>query len=129
MMLRNSFTVVLLFIAQSYSQVDTVTSQWPVTPLNLSHGINGNFSEFRNTGSSDHFHNAVDIGEPDGEPCYAVMDGEVYTIGNSGSNSYVRSATQINGKWKHFTYLHIAPNPGIEGGDQVQKVVTVLGTI
>ncbi|KAA3610719.1 MAG: T9SS C-terminal target domain-containing protein [Calditrichaeota bacterium] len=121
--------IFFLFVNYSFSQLDTLKSQWPVTPLNSSHGINGGFSEFRNTLDSDHFHNAVDIGEPDGEPCYSVFDGEVFTIGNSGSNSYVRVATQINGKWKHLTYLHIEPNPSLEVGDPVQKGVTILGTI
>ncbi len=129
MILRYSLIFVFILLIQAYAQLDTLKGQWPVTPLNSSQGINGNFSEFRNTLSSDHFHNAVDIGEPDNEPCYPIFDGEVFTIGNSGSNSYVRVATQINGKWKHFTYLHIDPNPSISVGDQVQKGVTILGTI
>ncbi len=129
MILRYSLVFVFSLLIQAYAQLDTLKGQWPVTPLNSSQGINGNFSEFRNTLSSDHFHNAVDIGEPDNEPCYPIFDGEVFTIGNSGSNSYVRVATQINGKWKHFTYLHIDPNPSISVGDQVQKGVTILGTI
>jgi Secretion system C-terminal sorting domain len=129
MKLRTILITFLFLSSQLLAQLDNIKSQWPVTPLNSSHSINGNFSEFRNTGSSDHFHNAVDIGEPDGEPCYSVMDGEVYVIGNSGSNSYVRVASKINGKWKHFTYLHIDPNPNLSVGDAVEKGVTILGTI
>ena len=112
-----------------YAQPDTLKYQWPVSPLHTSHSIIGNFCEFRNTLSSDHFHNAVDIGKDDGEPCYPVFDGEVYSIYSSGSNAYVRVSTKINGQWKHLTYLHIAPNPALSVGDPVVKGVTVLGTI
>ncbi len=126
---RFSLFFVLVLITQSLAQFDTLKSPWPVTPLNSSHGINGNFSEFRNTGSSDHFHNAVDIGKEDYEPCYPVFDGEVYSIDTGSSNAYVRIVTNINGKWKHITYLHIDPNPALEVGDPVQKGVTELGTI
>ena len=114
---------------QTYAQIDGVEYQWPVTPLNSSHSLNATFCEFRNTLSSDHFHNAVDIGKADGEPCYAVIDGEVFTIGNSGSNSYVRVVTSINDQWKHFTYLHIDPNPALSVGDNVVAGSTILGTI
>lgn len=119
----------LLWLSSVYAQPDTLKYQWPVAPLNSSHSITGNFCEFRNTLSSDHFHNAVDIAKDDGEPCYSVFDGEVYSIYSSGSNAYVRVASKINGKWKHLTYLHIAPNPSLSVGDPVVKGVTVLGTI
>ncbi len=129
MNLKHVLILAIWISSHVYSQTDTLKYQWPVTPLNTSHSINGNFSEFRNTLSSDHFHNAVDIGEPDGEPCYAVFDGEVYSIGNSGSNSYVRVATNFNGMWKHFSYVHILPNPALSVGDPVTAGITILGTI
>jgi len=129
MIFKTLFLILIVLITQSYSQVDAVKSQWPVTPFNTSQNINANFGEFRNTLSSDHFHNAVDVGKADGQPCYSGLDGKVSVIVNSGSNSYVGVLTQIDSKWKRFTYLHIEPNPSLEIGDPVQKGVTILGTI
>jgi hypothetical protein len=124
------FLILILWISsQINAQVDTVKYQWPVTPFNTSQSLNATFCEFRNTLSSDHFHNAVDIGKADGQPCYPSMDGQVYYIDNSGSNGYVSVATQINGQWKRLTYLHISPNPSLSVGNQVVTGVTVLGTI
>jgi type IX secretion system substrate protein len=125
----NLIILLSLIASQMFAQLDTVRYQWPVTPLNSSHSLTATFSEFRNTLSSDHFHNAVDISEPDGEPCYAALDGEVFFIDNSGSNSYVSVATNVNSQWKRLTYLHIAPNPSLSVGNQVTTGVTILGTI
>lgn len=128
--LHISFLFTLLFASVTFAQLDTVKYQWPVPPLNESQGLNATFSEFRNTGSVDHFHNAVDIGEPDGNPVYASMDGIVHTVApNSGSNSYVRVRTEVNGQWKHLTYLHIVPNPSLSVGDVVKAGIDIVGTI
>ena len=54
---------------------------WPVTPFHESQQITGNFAEFRDTGSADHFHNGTDIPKPDGSPVYPVKDGVVTSIG------------------------------------------------
>jgi len=131
LIMRLIFTILFFIIYSTIilAQSDTVRYQWPVTPLNSSHSLTATFSEFRNTLSSDHFHNAVDIAEPDGNPCYPSLDGQVYYIDNSGSNGYVSVATQINGKWKRLTYLHIDPNPSLSVGNQVTTGVTILGTI
>ena len=124
------FLVFLLSFGNLAGQIDTVKYQWPVPPLTGSHGLNATFAEFRNTLSSDHFHNAVDIGEPDGNPVYPGLDGIVHYIANDlGSNSYVSVRTLINGKWKRLTYLHIVPNPGLSLGDQVITGTSILGTI
>lgn len=123
-------TTAIIFIASVISaQTDTVKYQWPVQPLNSSQTLNATFGEFRNTESSDHFHNAVDIGEPDGSPVYASMGGSVYSIVNSSSNSYVSVITQIDGKYKRLTYLHIVPNSSLYVGKTVTKGIDVLGTI
>ena len=131
--LFSKFLFALLIFALSPSsdicQTDTVKYQWPVAPLNSSQGINGTFCEFRNTLSSDHFHNGVDIGEPDGNPVYPCIDGSVSSIVISGSNSYVGVQTNVNGLWKRITYLHIVPNPALSVGQNVTTGVTVLGTI
>jgi len=123
------FTFLLFISSNIFAQLDTLKHQWPVTPLNSSHSLSATFCEFRNTLSSDHFHNAVDIPEPDGQPCYPVMDGQVYVIDNSGSGGYVRVATNVNGQWKHFTYYHLSPNPSLSVGDPVVTGGTILGTI
>ncbi|MBK7980507.1 MAG: T9SS type A sorting domain-containing protein [Ignavibacteriae bacterium] len=117
------------FFSQLYSQKDSTTYQWPVPPLNSSQGITGAFAEFRNTGSSDHFHNAVDISEPDGNPVFPSMDGVVYSLDNNGYDSYINVKSIINGKKKHMTYYHVVPNPNLVVGQQVYTGLTVLGTI
>jgi hypothetical protein len=109
---------------------DTVKYQWPVTPFNSSQALAATFCEFRNTLSSDHFHNAVDIPKADGSPVYPCLDGIVYYIDNaSGSNSYVRIRSLIDGKWKHLTYLHMIPTPGLIVGQEVKKGETIIGTV
>lgn len=98
--------------------------RWPVTPFDQSHEITGNFSEFRDTGSADHFHNGTDIPKPDGSPVYPVKDGIVTAIGTTsafGSDAYVRI--------QDVAYVHIAPNPALSVGDSVFVSATVLGTI
>ncbi len=112
-----------------YSQTDTIKYQWPDAPVNNSKVINGTFAEFRNTGSADHFHNAVDIGEPDNNPVYPCIDGTVHSIVDGGSNSYVSVRTLIDGMWKRITYLHIKPNPALSIGQSVTAGSTILGTI
>ena len=122
-----SLTEVVIINSQS---LDTVKYQWPVAPFNSTHSLSATFCEFRNTLSSDHFHNAVDIPKADGEPVYPCMDGIVYYIDNaSGSNSYVRIRSQVDGLWKHLTYLHIMPSPNLSVGQEVQKGTTIIGTI
>ncbi len=126
--------IILIFItilsSFIYAQTDTIKYQWPFEPFNESRGINGTFSEFRNTGSADHFHNAVDIGEPDGNPVYPCLDGYIHSIvTNLGSNNYVSIRTKIGEKWKRITYLHISPNPTLYVGQQVTKGEDVIGYI
>ena len=123
-------TLFAFFIASNlFAQLDTVKYSWPVKPFDQSHEIVGTFAEFRNTLSSDHFHNAVDIPYPDGEPVYPSLDGQVYYIVSSGSNAYVSVGTQIGNKWKRITYLHITPNPKIYLGKEVKAGVDTLGYI
>ncbi|PJA96272.1 MAG: hypothetical protein CO129_07380, partial [Ignavibacteriales bacterium CG_4_9_14_3_um_filter_34_10] len=109
---------------------DTVKYQWPVTPFNSPQALAATFCEFRNTLSSDHFHNAVDIPKADGSPVYPCLDGIVYYIDNtSGSNSYVRIRSLIDGKWKHLTYLHMIPSPSLLVEQEVKKGETIIGTV
>lgn len=68
----------LIFVGNLFAQYDSTKYQWPVSPLNSSQGITGAFAEYRNTGSSDHFHNAVDIAEPDGNPVYPCLNGTIF---------------------------------------------------
>ncbi len=114
------------------SQTDTTTHGWPLAPFFGSHPITGVFSEFRNTLTSDHFHNGDDIPSPDGSPAYPVYDGLVTAIGtvaSQGNNAYVRVAYNVSGLSKSDAYVHIAPNPLLIVGDSVYAQQTVLGTI
>ncbi len=97
---------------------------WPVTPFTESHEITGNFAEFRDTGSADHFHNGTDIPKSDGSPVYPVKNGIVTSIGtvsSQGSNAFARI--------EDVAYVHIDPNPSLAIGDSVFVSETVLGTI
>lgn len=94
---------------------------WPVTPFNQSQQITGNFSEFRDTESADHFHNGTDIPKPDGSPVYPVKDGVVTGLVRTGSNAYVRV--------QDLAYVHISPSPSLGVGDSVFTSQSILGTI
>ena len=94
---------------------------WPVEPFHESHEITGTFCEFRDTGSSDHFHNGTDIPKADGQPVYPVKSGTIVSMSTSGSNAYVR----VN----DIAYVHIKPNAALSVGDRVIAGQTILGTI
>ena len=114
------------------AQTDTTSHGWPVPPFFSSHPITGTFCEFRNTLSSDHFHNGVDIPMPDGTPVYPVYNGTITSIGTtagSGDNAYVRVQYNVSGLSKSDAYVHIDPNPALRVGDPVIAHQTVLGTI
>ncbi|MEW6511447.1 MAG: T9SS type A sorting domain-containing protein [Bacteroidota bacterium] len=116
------------------AQPDTVTHGWPVVPFFNTHPITGVFCEFRNTLTSDHFHNGTDIPFPDGTPVYPVHDGTITAVGSvasSGDNAYVRVRYTGDAVWSMKTdaYVHIAPNPNLLPGDAVYAHATVLGTI
>ena len=126
----NIYILFILFIAfKTVFPQDTITYTWPDEPFESSKIINGTFCEFRNTGSADHFHNAVDIGEPDGNPVYACLNGTVYSIVHDASNSYVSVISNVNGGWKRLTYLHIVPNPALSVGQSVTVRQSIMGTI
>ncbi|MBN1638992.1 MAG: T9SS type A sorting domain-containing protein [Ignavibacteriales bacterium] len=123
------FTCLVLFASIVPAQIDTVKYQWPFPPFNSSHSLTATFCEFRNTTSSDHFHNAVDIAEPGGNPCYAGLSGRVYSKVTAGYDSYIEIRTNINGQWKRINYYHIIPNPSLNVGDSVTAGVTIIGTV
>ena len=85
----------VIMIAYLFSEVlaqDTISFPWPVPPFHSSQVITGTFCEFRNTLSSNHFHNGTDIPNPDGSPVYPVLSGTVYTLGTpatEGTSAYV----------------------------------------
>jgi hypothetical protein len=107
---------VLLFVSRAKGQFP-----WPVTPFNSTQEITGNFCEFRDTGSADHFHNGTDIPKADGSPVYPVRSGIVTSLSRSGSNAFVRVQDKA--------YVHISPALSLEVGDSVWVSQTILGTI
>ncbi len=111
---------------------DTTRHGWPLAPFFSTHPSTGVFSEFRNTLTSDHFHNGVDIPSPDGSPAYSVYTGIVTAIGtvaSQGDNAYVRVQYNVSGLIKSDAYVHINPNPLLNVGDSVRAYQTVLGNI
>ncbi len=94
---------------------------WPLTPLNQSHEISGTFCEYRDTGSSDHFHNGVDIPKVDGSPVYAVSDAVVTGLERNSANAYLRAGL--------YAYVHIKPASSLSVGDSVFTGKTIVGTI
>ena len=128
-MFKYIFQLLFIFTTALFAQLDTVKGDWPFPPFNSSQRISATFAEFRNTLSSDHFHNAVDIPQADGSPAYSSHDGTVYSLEREGSNAYIRIVTQVGNTWKHLTYLHVRPNPSISIGDVVKKGETIIGNI
>lgn len=129
--MKNLIHLLWLYACCAVAQ-DTITYQWPVTPFNTTQTITGTFCEFRNTLSSNHFHNGTDIPKADGSPVYPVLSGTVYSIGTTatdGTSAYVRVKTFVAGQWKHISYVHIEPNPALSVGSAVTAGVTVLGNI
>ena len=125
------FPLFVLFTSIAFAQ-DTISYQWPVTPFTTSQSITGTFCEFRNTLSSNHFHNGTDIPKADGSAVYPVLDGQVTTISPSsvsGTSAYVRVTGTVNGVSKNMAYVHIEPNPALVLGQSVTKGVTILGNI
>jgi hypothetical protein len=111
---------------------DTTRHGYPLAPFFSTHPSTGVFSEFRNTLTSDHFHNGVDIPSPDGSPAYSVYNGIVTAIGtvaSQGDNAYVRVQYNVGGLVKSDAYVHIAPNPLLIVGDSARAFQTVLGNI
>ncbi len=109
--------IVLFFSTASARQ----QHPWPVTPFDESQEITGTFSEYRDTGSSPHFHNGADIPKADGSPVYPVVSGTVTSLARSGSNAFVRVGS--------LAYVHINPTASLSIGDPVTAGETVLGTI
>jgi hypothetical protein len=125
-------TAILIVAATASGQNDTTRHGWPVAPFFETHPITGVFGEFRNTLSSDHFHNGVDIPKPDGSSVYPVYDGIVTSIGtvaSSGTDAFVRVRYNVSGLSKSDAYVHIGPNPLLNVGDSVFAYQTVLGNI
>lgn len=103
-------SAVLIVTATASAQNDTTRHGWPVTPFFETHPITGVFGEFRNTLSSDHFHNGVDIPKPDGSPVYPVYNGIVTSIGtvaSSGTDAFVRVRYNVSGLTKSDAYVHM----------------------
>ncbi len=122
----------LAILVTSVTAQDTISYQWPVTPFDGQQIITGTFCEFRNTLSSNHFHNGTDIPKADGSPVYPVLDGQVSAISPSsvsGTSAYVRVTGVVNGVSKNMAYVHIEPSPTLTIGQSVTKGITVLGNI
>ena len=107
---------------------DTVHFQWPNPPFNSTHYLNATFCEYRNTLSANHFHSGVDIGETGS--IFPCLNGIVFSFSTTdGGNNWVRVKSQVGGQWKHISYVHIQPSPGLSVGDTVFAGSTVLGTV
>ena len=131
-MYKTLVAVLILWSSISSAQSDTTRHGWPLLPFFSSHPLTGVFSEFRNTLTSDHFHNGADIPSPDGSPAYSVYNGiitAIGTVGSQGDNAYVRVQYNVSGLVKSDAYVHIAPNPLLQFGDSVRAYQTVLGNI
>ncbi len=118
---RSTLVVILSSILLSFTTLFAQTMAWPLTPFDQNHQITGNFAEYRDTGTSDHFHNGTDIPKADGSPVYPVKSGIVTSLSSQGSSAFVRV--------QDVAYVHIAPNPALSIGDSVFVSQTVLGTI
>ncbi len=113
----------LILIFGVFTGITTMYAQypWPVEPKHESQELTATFCEFRDTESSDHFHNGIDIPKADGSPVFPVESGTITSIQRSGTNAYVRVG--------RYAYVHITPNPNLDVSDPVVAGQTVLGTI
>ncbi len=87
-----------------------LTYPWPLAPQNQIHGIIGTFGEYR-SGPPPHFHNGVDVPDPEGTPVYAVEGGSVTWIERNGFNCGIRVG--------RFAYIHTIPRADLNLGDYV----------
>lgn len=60
-----------------------VAIQWPLSPFNTQHQVNGTFAECRGRTSPNHFHGGIDIQGSLNTHVYSVSDGIVTDIGSS----------------------------------------------
>jgi hypothetical protein len=118
----------LLYIALIFIFNSLVTAQtyynWPCTPFDQPHFINGTFCENRPSGSISihHFHDGVDIHLPQGSNVYSVINGSITSLGYAstyGINAYVRVG--------RYAYVHVDPNPAVQVGTPVTALQTVVG--
>ncbi len=124
--------IILLFFTSILFGQDTLTYQWPVPPFNTTQLITGSFCEYRNTLSSNHFHNGADVPKADGSAVYPVLDGIITAIGypaTEGTSAYIRVEGTVSGIFKSMAYVHIEPNPALYIGQSVTKGITILGNI
>ena len=130
--MRKTLFILFVSLINTVAAQDTTRHGWPLPPFFSTHPSTGVFSEFRNTLTSDHFHNGVDIPSPDGSAAYSVYKGVVTAIGTvstQGDNAYVRVQYNVSGLIKSDAYVHINPNPLLNVGDSVRAYQTVLGNI
>ena len=128
----NGVSFFLVCFIHTSIATDTLSFQWPYHPFHGTHPITGAFAEYRTTSAAHHFHNGTDIPIPDDDPVFPSLNGVVHSIGtvsDHGGGAWVRVRTEVNGLWKHITYVHIAPNPALSVGDEVESGETILGTV
>jgi hypothetical protein len=126
----NQILVLLLLLSvNSSAQRDTVTYQWPYSPMTTQPTIGGTFGEYRSTSAAGHYHNGTDMSGPAGKPVLAVLSGVVavaYDDGSTGYDSYVRVTSTINGQTKNMTYYHTRPTVSVGQSVSVgQQISTV----
>ena len=117
-MKKLSFMLLFLIhfsLSQSYN--------WPCTPFDQQHNINGTFCENRPSGSIQrhHFHDGVDIDLAQGNSVYSVINGtvDIGTAAQYGINAYVRVG--------RYAYVHVDAHPALDVGDPVTAFETVIG--
>ncbi len=89
-----------------------ISYPWPLAPQNQIHDVIGTFGEYR-SGPPPHFHNGVDVPDPEGTPVYAVAPGYVTWIERSGFNCGLRVG--------RFAYIHTIPRQDLSLGDYVNQ--------
>lgn len=108
--------LIFILILSAFASFDAAAQYpWPVEPFHVSQEITGAFCEYRDTGSSPHFHDAVDIPKADRSPVYSVVDGRVTGVGAD----WIRV--------DNFAYVHVAPSLSV--GDSAFATETIVGTI
>jgi len=82
---------------------------WPHTNMSAQQRISATFDEFRDTGSSDHFHSGTDMPLAPGGDVLSIMAGQVIDKGSD----WIRV--------EDFAYVHVIPLTGLDIGQTVQQ--------
>lgn len=126
-------TVFLIVLIVMLSKIIIDAYNYPLVTFTSSHPINATLGEYRSTGSSDHFHNGIDIGGADGTKVYSIYTGTAFRL---YPDTNVNACVQVTSSGSRLAYVHlddrIDDDPNGDGKPEGVHVIqnkTVIGKI